>query len=48
MSQIEKNYKVQHLLEKHKFNEKEIGQLTDKQIEYFHWLYCEDSVYDYM
>ncbi|MCT2536178.1 BH0509 family protein [Aquibacillus koreensis] len=48
MSQSERNFKVTHLLEKKKFNLKEIGIMTDEQIEYFHWLYFEDSVYDLM
>lgn len=48
MSRLERDYKVEHLLNTHKFNEREIGNLTDKQIEYYHWLYLEDSVYDYM
>ena len=48
MSQVERNFKVKHLLEKQKFNEKDIAIMTDSQIEYYHWLYFEDSVYDYM
>ncbi|MBT2698634.1 BH0509 family protein [Bacillus sp. ISL-40] len=48
MSQIEKDSKVKQLLEKQKFNEKEIAKMTDPQIEYYHWLYFEDSIYDYM
>ncbi|MRH41340.1 BH0509 family protein [Aquibacillus halophilus] len=48
MSQIERNYKVEHLLDKHKFDEKEIVSMSDEQIEYFHWLYFEESVYDLM
>ncbi|MBD1381370.1 BH0509 family protein [Metabacillus arenae] len=48
MSQIERDYKVKHLLEKQKFDEKEIVKMTDSQIEYYHWLYFEDSYYDYM
>lgn len=48
MSRIERNFKVEHLLEKQKFNEKEIAEMTDSQIEYYHWLYFDDSVTDYM
>ncbi|WP_407270275.1 BH0509 family protein [Radiobacillus sp. PE A8.2] len=48
MSQTERSYRVEHLLDKHKFNEKEIVGMSDEQIEYFHWLYFEDSVSDYM
>ncbi|MEW9052497.1 MAG: BH0509 family protein [Neobacillus sp.] len=48
MSQFERDYKVEALLEKQKFNENEIAQMTDSQIEYYHWLYFVDSVYDYM
>lgn len=48
MSQVERNYKVEHLLEKNKFNEEDIIQMSDEQIEYFHWLYFEESVYDLM
>jgi len=48
MSQVERNTKVQKLMELRKFNEKEISKMTDSQIEYYHWLYFDDSVYDYM
>lgn len=48
MSQVERNTKVQKLMELQKFNENEISKMTDSQIEYFHWLYFDDSVYDYM
>lgn len=48
MSQEEINSKLQKLIEQQKFNEKEISSMTDSQIEYYHWLYFDDSVYDYM
>lgn len=48
MSQLARESKVKDLLDKQKFNEKEIAQMSDPQIEYFHWLYFEDCVYDYM
>ena len=48
MSRIERNSKVQELLEQHLFNEKETAKMTDSQIEYYHWLYFVDSVYDYI
>lgn len=48
MSQVERNTKVQKLMELQKFNEKEISKMTDSQIEYYIWLYFDDSVYDYM
>ncbi|MGG7619012.1 BH0509 family protein [Robertmurraya sp. GLU-23] len=48
MSQVERNTKVQKLMELQKFNEKEISKMTDSQIEYYNWLYFDDSVYDYM
>ncbi|WP_391558248.1 BH0509 family protein [Robertmurraya sp.] len=48
MSQVERNTKMQKLIELQKFNEKEISKMTDSQIEYYHWLYFVDSVYDYM
>ncbi len=48
MSQTERDYRVEHLLDNHKFNEKEIVSMSDEQIEYFHWLYFEESVYDLM
>lgn len=48
MSQLARESKVKDLLEKQKFNQKEISSMTDPQIEYYHWLYFEDSVYDYM
>ncbi|MFD2214632.1 MULTISPECIES: BH0509 family protein [Bacillaceae] len=48
MSQLARQSKVKDLLAKKKFNEKEIAEMTDPQIEYYHWLYFEDSVYDYM
>jgi len=48
MSQVERTTKVQKLIDLQKFNEKEISKMTDSQIEYYHWLYFDDSVYDYM
>ena len=48
MSQAVRNSKVQKLIEQQKFNEKEISKMTDPQIEYYHWLYFVDSIYDYM
>ncbi|MGM0876571.1 MAG: BH0509 family protein [Bacillota bacterium] len=48
MSPIARESKVKHLLEKQKFDVKEINEMTDTQIEYYHWLYFEDSCYDYM
>ncbi|WP_273127535.1 BH0509 family protein [Metabacillus sp. HB246100] len=48
MSQSARESKVKDLLDKHKFNENQIAEMSDPQIEYFHWLYFEDSVYDYM
>lgn len=48
MSQLAREFKVKDLLEKQKFNQKEISAMTDPQIEYYHWLYFEDSCYDYM
>ncbi|MFJ7856247.1 BH0509 family protein [Peribacillus frigoritolerans] len=48
MSQVERNSKLQKLIEQQKFNEKEISRMTDSQIEYYHWLYFDDSVFDYM
>jgi len=48
MSQLAREFKVKDLLEKQKFNHKEIIEMTDPQIEYYHWLYFEDSAYDYM
>lgn len=48
MSQVERNSKVEKLIEQQKFNEKEISNMSDPQIEYYHWLYFDDSIYDYM
>jgi hypothetical protein len=48
MSQLARESKVKDLLDKQKFNQNEISEMTDPQIEYYHWLYFEDSVYDYM
>jgi hypothetical protein len=48
MSQLARESKVNDLLAKQKFNEKEISEMTDPQIEYYHWLYFVDSVYDHM
>ncbi|KAB8130754.1 BH0509 family protein [Gracilibacillus oryzae] len=48
MTQIERNDKMQLLLDKNKFNKETLYSLTDEQIEYYHWLYFEESVYDYM
>ncbi len=48
MSKLARDSKVKELLAKQKFNEKEMSEMTDPQIEYYHWLYLEDSVYDYM
>lgn len=48
MSQVERNYKMEHLWEKNKFSKEDILKMTDEQIEYFHWLYFEETVYDLM
>ncbi len=48
MSKIARDSKVKNLLDKQKFNEKQISEMSDAQIEYYHWLYFVDSVYDYM
>lgn len=48
MSKLVRDIKVKDLLERQRFNEKEIAEMTDPQIEYYHWLYFEDCVYDYM
>jgi hypothetical protein len=48
MSQQARDSKVKHLLEKQTFDVKEIAKMSDSQIEYYHWLYFEDSCYDYM
>ncbi|WP_156177995.1 BH0509 family protein [Bacillus sp. SA1-12] len=48
MSQLVRETKMKALLAKQKFNEKEIAEMSDSQIEYYHWLYFVDSVYDYM
>ncbi len=48
MSKVARDYKVSKLLDKQKFSEKQISEMSDAQIEYYHWLYFEDSVYDYM
>ncbi|MBM7573386.1 BH0509 family protein [Aquibacillus albus] len=48
MSQVERDYKMEHLLEKNKFTQQDILSMSDEQIEYYHWLYFEESVYDLM
>ncbi|MCM3442232.1 BH0509 family protein [Metabacillus halosaccharovorans] len=48
MSKVARDYKVNKLLDKQKFSENQISEMSDAQIEYYHWLYFEDSVYDYM
>ncbi|MEH7413561.1 BH0509 family protein [Priestia megaterium] len=48
MSQVERNSKVQKLVEYQKFNEEEVSKMTDPQVEYYHWLYFDDYAYDYM
>ncbi|WP_168733750.1 hypothetical protein [Metabacillus sediminilitoris] len=48
MSKLARDSKVKDLLDKQKFSEKVIAEMSDPQIEYYHWLYFEDSVYDYM
>ncbi|WP_157077318.1 BH0509 family protein [Robertmurraya korlensis] len=48
MSQVERNAKAQKLIDQQKFSEKSISKMADSQIEYYHWLYFDDSVYDYM
>ncbi|MDL4842280.1 BH0509 family protein [Aquibacillus rhizosphaerae] len=48
MSQIERNFKTEHLLDKNKFSKEDVLSMSDEQIEYFHWLYFEESVYDLM
>jgi hypothetical protein len=48
MSKLARDSKVKDLLDKQKFSEKDIAKMSDPQIEYYHWLYFADSVYDYM
>ncbi|WP_226037311.1 BH0509 family protein [Aquibacillus saliphilus] len=48
MSQTERSFKMEHLWEKTKYNKAEVIHMSDEQIEYFHWLYFEESVYDLM
>lgn len=48
MSQIERNDKMVHLWDKTELNKEDVLTMSDAQIEYFHWLYLEDSVYDLM
>ncbi|MRH41768.1 BH0509 family protein [Aquibacillus halophilus] len=48
MSQVERNFKMEHLWEKTKYNKEDVLNMSDEQIEYFHWLYFEESVYDLM
>ncbi|MDC3413487.1 BH0509 family protein [Aquibacillus sp. 3ASR75-11] len=48
MSQMEKNNKMEHLWEKTNFQREDVLRMTDEEVEYFHWLYFEESVYDLM
>ncbi|QDP39889.1 BH0509 family protein [Radiobacillus deserti] len=48
MSQMERNTKMEHLWDMTKLNKEDVLRMSDEQIEYYHWLYFEDSVYDLM
>ena len=48
MSQALRNELVEDLRHVAGLKEKDVHALTDTEVEYYHWLYLEDSVYDLM
>ncbi|WP_162832884.1 MULTISPECIES: hypothetical protein [Sediminibacillus] len=48
MSQALRNDLEQDLCELAALNENEVNNMTDAEVEYYHWLYLEESVYDLM
>lgn len=48
MNQILRTDLEHDLCEMALLNEKEVDKMTDAEVEYYHWLYLEESVYDLM
>ncbi|UFU01210.1 hypothetical protein KO561_09830 [Radiobacillus kanasensis] len=48
MSQSERTYIMNLLCDKTPLVRDEVLKMSDEQVEYYHWLYFEESVYDYM
>lgn len=48
MSQILRSDLESDLCEEVALNKEEVNNMTDAEVEYYHWLYLEESVYDLM
>ncbi|SDJ79614.1 hypothetical protein [Sediminibacillus albus] len=48
MSQVLRSELEHDLCELASLNEKTVKNMTDTEVEYYHWLYLEESVYDLM
>lgn len=48
MSQVERNNMMEKLWDKTKLTKDQVIKMSDAEVEYFHWLYFEESIYDLM
>lgn len=48
MSQIQRNDFTNDLYEVASLDKEKVNQMTDAEVEYYHWLYLEESVFDLM
>lgn len=48
MSQTLRNEFAEELREIVSLKEEVVNNMTDEEVEYYHWLYLEESVYDLM
>ncbi|SDJ69078.1 BH0509 family protein [Sediminibacillus albus] len=48
MSQVVRENMMERLSDLAALDKEEIFNMTDAEIEYYHWLYFEESVYDLM
>ncbi|SDL69167.1 BH0509 family protein [Sediminibacillus halophilus] len=48
MSQLVRENLMEQLWDLTTLNKDEVLKMTDEEVEYYHWLYLEESVYDLM
>lgn len=48
MSQAVRNHLTEDLCENGCLSHNEVSSMTDAEVEYYHWLYLEESVLDLM
>ncbi|WP_110943502.1 BH0509 family protein [Virgibacillus senegalensis] len=48
MSQLVRENLMEHLWDLTSLNKDDVLKMTDEEVEYYHWLYLEESVYDLM